>query len=275
MATISEIQNLLNKVEITIDEDDIKDAIELFYDGESFEKGENIEETLIKNAQYINFKKLLIIIVKRRQELLNEYKAQKISPLIEKQNEEQLKKAIKFERSYIKPEEFVKVSTLDYALGREEIIDSKTVVYGEKIEKKNKLYEKIKELLPDIEVSNFFGLLKNVLEDEKMGELQFRKEINHFMEEKGMQQKEIASFWQKFYESESEEQTEEVLQVIDKEKFNKRIKSLFESLGPYINAEKCFLFYGCCLGCDLEKRKRIRRKRTYIFRKFRKINKRC
>ena len=237
MATISEIQNLLNKVEITIDEDDIKDAIELFYDGESFEKGENIEETLIKNAQYINFKKLLIIIVKRRQELLNEYKAQKISPLIEKQNEEQLKKAIKFARSYIKPEEFVKVSTLDYALGREEIIDSKTVVYGEKIEKKNKLYEKIKELLPDIEVSNFFGLLKNVLEDEKMGELQFRKEINHFMEEK-----EIASFWQKLYESESEEQTEEVLQVIDKEKFNKRIKSLFESLGPYINAEKCFLF---------------------------------
>ena len=154
MATISEIQNLLNKVELTIDIEDVKDAIEALHEGEYIEEGENIEETLRKNAQFINFKKLLMIIIKRRQELLNEYKTQKISALLEKVNEEQLEKAIKFARLYIKPEEFVKVQTWDYVLGRKEIIDSKTVVYGKKIEKKNKLYEKIKDLLPDIEVSS-------------------------------------------------------------------------------------------------------------------------
>ena len=117
--------------------------------------------------------------------------------------------------------------------------------------------------------------MKNALEDEKMAEQQFIIEINNFMEEEGMQQEVIDAFWEKLPKAKSDEQIEELFQVIDKEKFNKRIKSLFESWGPYVNAEKCFLFYGCCLGCDLEKRKRIRRKRTYIFRKFRKINKRC
>ena len=83
MATANEIQNLLNKVEITIDEDDIKDAIGVLHNGESFEKGKNIEETLIKNAELINLKKLLVIIIKRRQELVYKYKTQKISNLIE------------------------------------------------------------------------------------------------------------------------------------------------------------------------------------------------
>ena len=262
MATVREIQNLLSKVEITIDENDIGDAVGALHIGEYIEKGETIKEALIKNARYINFKKLLMIIVKRRQELVNEYKTQKISSLIQKLNETQLEKAIKFAKSYIKPEELVKVETRDYTLGRKKpqltIIDSKTIIYGEKIEKKNKLYEKIKDVLPDIEVSSFLGLLKNALEDEKMAEQQFTKEINDFMEEEGMKQEVIDAFWEKLPKAETEEQIEELFQVINKEKFNKRIKSLFESWGPYINAEKCILFYGCCVGSDLEKRKRVR-----------------
>ena len=258
MATESEIQNLLNKVEITIDEDDIKDAIGVLHNGESFVKGKNIEETLIKNTELIDFKKLLVIIIKRRQELLNEYRIQKISNVIEKENENQLKKAIKFAKSYIKPEEFVKVETLDYTLGREEIIDSKTVIYGQKIEKQNKLYKKVKDILPDIGVDRFLELLKNVLEDEKMAEQQFTKEINGFMVEEGMGEEEINTFWEKLHKATSDEETEEIFQVLNKEKFNNRIKSLFERWGTYINAEKCILFYGCCIGYDLEKRKKIR-----------------
>ena len=278
MATANEIQNLLNKVEITIDEDDIKDAIGVLHNGESFEKGKNIEETLIKNAELINLKKLLVIIIKRRQELVYKYKTQKISNLIEKKNEDQLKKAIKFAKSYIKPEEFVKVETWDYTLGREEIIDSKTVIYGQEIEKKNKLYEKVKDILPDIGVDRFLELLKNVLEDEKMAEQQFKKEMNDYMEKEGMgqeeintitqieekqlknifSQEEINTFLEKLNKAKSDEEIEEIFQALNKEKFNKRMKLLFERWGPYINAEKCILFYGCCISYDLEKRKKIR-----------------
>lgn len=258
MATANEIQNLLNKVEITIDEDDIKDAIGVLHNGESFEKGKNIEETLIKNAELINLKKLLVIIIKRRQELVYKYKTQKISNLIEKKNEDQLKKAIKFAKSYIKPEEFVKVETWDYTLGREEIIDSKTVIYGQEIEKKNKLYEKVKDILPDIGVDRFLELLKNVLEDEKMAEQQFKKEMNDYMEKEGMGQEEINTFLEKLNKAKSDEEIEEIFQALNKEKFNKRMKLLFERWGPYINAEKCILFYGCCISYDLEKRKKIR-----------------
>ena len=258
MATEKEIQDLLSKVEIAIDEDDIKDVIGILHIGENFEKGENIEETLIKNAQLINFKKLLIIIVKRRQEILNEYKTKKISSLLEKENKEQLEKAIKFAKSYIKPEEFVKVETWDYELDREEIIDSKTVIYGQKIEKTNQLYEKVKDILPDIEVDRFFELLKNVLEDERLAEQQFEKELDDFMEKEGMEQEVIDTFWKKLPEAKTDEEIREVCQIINEEKFNKRIKSLFESWGTYINAKKCILFYGRIIEEKLEERKRIR-----------------
>ena len=258
MATVREIQNLLSKVELTIDEDDIGDAIEDLNKESFFRRGGNIEEILIKNAQYISFKKLLMIIVQRRQELLNEFKAQKISPLIEKQNEEQLRKAINFAKSYIKPEEFVKVETKDYALGRERIIDSKTVIYGEKIEEENKLYEKIKDVLPDIEVCYSLGLFITVLEDKKMAEQQLRKEIKDFMKKEGMEKEVIDTFWKKYPKARTEEELREVFQIINKERFNKRIRALFESWGPYVNVEKCILFYGGCIEAGLERRKRIR-----------------
>ena len=149
MATVREMKNLLSKVEITISEDDIRDAIEIVQKGETLKAGETIEDKLLNNASNINFKKLLIIIVKRRQELLNRYKSQKVSNLLEEMNEKQLEKAIKFAKAYIKPEEFVKVVTLDYTSEGEppirRMIDSKTVVYGQKIEEKNKLYEKKKD----------------------------------------------------------------------------------------------------------------------------------
>lgn len=259
MATVKEIQNLLNRVEITIDETDITDAIQAIHIGEELKRGKTIEEVLIKNAEYINFKKLLIIIIKRRQELVDEYRKQNISDLIQKLNETQLEKAIKFAKSYIKPEELVKVETRDYTLGRQKpeltIIDSQTIVYGKKIENKNRFYEKIEDILPDLETSNFLGLLENTLEDKKMAEQQFTKEIDDFLEKSGVEREVINDFWRKLPAAESEEQIEELFQVIDKEKFNKRIKSLLRKWGAYINGEKCLLFYGLCVSGDLERRK--------------------
>ena len=87
MATVREIQNLLKRVNITIDKEDIMDTIITLEDTNDFYKEGEIEEFLLNNAQYINFKKLLVIIIKRRQELTNMYKQQKISPLLEKESE--------------------------------------------------------------------------------------------------------------------------------------------------------------------------------------------
>lgn len=74
MATIREIQTLLDKVNITIDKNDVEDSIGTLEMGEKLEDARTVEEFLFKNAQYINFKKLLIIVVKRLQELYKGYK---------------------------------------------------------------------------------------------------------------------------------------------------------------------------------------------------------
>lgn len=271
MATVREMKNLLSKVEITISEDDIRDAIEIVQKGETLKAGETIEDKLLNNASNINFKKLLIIIVKRRQELLNRYKSQKVSNLLEEMNEKQLEKAIKFAKAYIKPEEFVKVVTLDYTSEGEppirRMIDSKTVVYGQKIEEKNKLYEKIKDTLPDLEVVMFMELFKNILEDDNLAKLEFKEQVNDFMIQENIDSKTIDTFWKSIPKAESDEEVKNICAVIDKKKFNERMRDLIQIWGPYINAEKCILFYGCCIGNELEKRKTIRSKRDDFLEK--------
>ena len=110
MATLREIQALLKEVNVVVDKQDIDDAIEIIFKGEEVKKEGTVEEFLQNNAEYIQFKKLLLIIVKRLQELVNRYREAGISFLM-RQTEEDLQKAITFAKRYIKPEEFIKVET--------------------------------------------------------------------------------------------------------------------------------------------------------------------
>lgn len=277
MATVREIQNLLKKINITIDKDDVMDTIITLENTNDFHKEGEIKEFLLKNAQYIDFKKLLVIIVKRRQELTNMYKQQKISPLLERESEQELEKAIKFAKSYIKPEEFIKVQAIDYEdrnnpISR--ILDSKTIVYDQRLEKKNELYEKIKDKLPDLEFPKFLELLNIILEDEKLGNKQFLEQTDKFIRDEGVKNEERKKFWEQLPKAKSTEEMQKISQIIDQEKFNKYMKSQLENLGVYINAEKCLLYYACCVGTKLEKRRKNNGKRMYIFRKSRRIFKR-
>ena len=277
MATVREIQNLLKRVNITIDKEDVMDTIITLEDTNDFYKEGEIEEFLLNNAQYINFKKLLVIIVKRRQELTNIYKQQKISPLLERESEQELEKAIKFAKSYIKPEDFIKVQAIDYEdrnnpISR--ILDSKTIVYDQRLEKKNELYEKIKDKLPDLEFPKFLELLNIILEDEKLGNKQFLEQTDKFIRDEGVKNEERKKFWEQLPKEKSTEEMQKISQIIDQEKFNKYMKSQLENLGVYINAEKCLLYYACCVGTKLEKRRKNNGKRMYIFRKSRRIFKR-
>lgn len=277
MATVREIQNLLKKINITIDKDDVMDTIISLENTNDFHKEGEIKEFLLKNAQYIDFKKLLVIIVKRRQELTNMYKQQKISPLLERESEQELEKAIKFAKSYIKPEEFIKVQAIDYEdrnnpISR--ILDSKTIVYDQRLEKKNELYEKIKDKLPDLEFPKFLELLNIILEDEKLGNKQFLEQTDKFIRDEGVKNEERKKFWEQLPKAKSTEEMQKISQIIDQEKFNKYMKSQLENLGVYINAEKCLLYYACCVGTKLEKRRKNNGKRMYIFRKSRRIFKR-
>lgn len=277
MTTVREIQNLLKKINITIDKDDVMDTIISLENTNDFHKEGEIKEFLLKNAQYIDFKKLLVIIVKRRQELTNMYKQQKISPLLERESEQELEKAIKFAKSYIKPEDFIKVQAIDYEdrnnpISR--ILDSKTIVYDQRLEKKNELYEKIKDKLPDLEFPKFLELLNIILEDEKLGNKQFLEQTDKFIRDEGVKNEERKKFWEQLPKAKSTEEMQKISQIIDQEKFNKYMKSQLENLGVYINAEKCLLYYACCVGTKLEKRRKNNGKRMYIFRKSRRIFKR-
>ena len=259
MATKKQIKDLL-KMGLAIWENDIEDAMEY---GHVLKKEKTIEDTLSKNLEYIDFKKLLIISVKRKRDLVDGYEKDNI-PFLSKVNEMELEKLIKFAKKYIKPEEFIKVGVSDYKNGMDnppfKIVDSKTIIYGEKL-KENKKFQNIKNILPDIKVSGFLNLLKNVLEDKNMAEKQFTQEINKFLEKEGFEEEKIDEFWKGLKNSKSDEEIEETFQIVDEKKFNKRIRELLEELEPYINTDRCILFYTvACIGNNLEKGEKLTEK---------------
>ena len=260
MATIREIQNLLRKINITIDKQDIMNCIITLENTDDFYKEGGIEEILLRNAKYIDFKKLLIIAVKSRQELTNMYRQQNISPLLERESKQELEKIIKFAKAYIKPEEFIKVEMTDYEdNGRpvDKLVDSKTVIYNQKLGKRNEAYAKIKNKLPNIDLEECVYLLGVILEDETLGNRKFWKLIDKYMRIEGIDETTREEFWEKLSKVKRTEEMQEISKNINKEKFNQYLKEQIENLGPYVNTEKCILFYACYVGTKLEQGKII------------------
>ena len=263
MALLREIQALLKTVNLALDEQDVRDSIEILYRGQSIKEGGRIEEYIQNNAEYIQFKKLLIIIVKRWQELSDKYKEANDKnkeggvSFLTKQAEKELEKAITFAKKYIKPEEFIKVETLENKIGAEDaeftILDSKTVIYGQRIDKSNKLYDQIKDKLPNTNFTMLFEILKIILEDESMGRKKFFEITNDFLEKQGFTKEERMNFWNEIRETTSEEDIIEKTKIIDKEKYNREVQSELEKLKPYINTEKCILTYAWYINENLEK----------------------
>ena len=60
MATIREIQTLLDKVNITIDKNDVEDSIGTLEMGEKLEDARTVEEFLFQNAQSVSSHTLLL-----------------------------------------------------------------------------------------------------------------------------------------------------------------------------------------------------------------------
>lgn len=265
MATLREIQALLKEVNVVVDKQDIDDAIEIIFKGEEVKKEGTVEEFLQNNAEYIQFKKLLLIIVKRLQELVNRYREAGISFLM-RQTEEDLQKAITFAKRYIKPEEFIKVETANnrVAIGEDSkkpdqaiMLNSKTLIYGQKVNSENKLYDKIKDKLPDIETLMFFEVLPIILEDVKMGKRKFSDFTNYFLSKNGYTKEQRKKFFQDISSAQTQEQILEVSKIINLKEYNKMMQSELENLKPYINAEKCILSYAWCVKTKLENGRKI------------------
>ncbi len=148
MATRREIENLLKNVNVTIG---IGEVSYVFNRHGKVKMERTIEEYLLENAESIDFKKLLVLVIHRLQDLSTRYIG--VSKKLEEDNRKELEKAINFAKRYINPEEIIKVFIDTERDGKKgfTLIDSRITVYGQEINKENEKFDKIKTILPNIE----------------------------------------------------------------------------------------------------------------------------
>ena len=255
MATVREIERLLKKVNITIDELDISMTIKM---ERKLKDAQNIEQYLLKNASEIDFKKLLVITVKRLQELRDTYKNQKISPLLEKNAQEQLEKAIEFAKSYIKPNEIIKLYARDYQNEEKSIklLNSSEIIYGKKIKRENKKYDEIKNLMPDINIYEAKEMLEEILEDKNTAIGLYTILADNTIIKQGYSEKELAEMAKESYNSD-EIIPKSTLELIDEELFNAFLRGEFEEIKAFINTDKYILFHTNRLNEKLENKEEL------------------
>ncbi len=253
MATIREIQTLLDKVNITIDKNDVEDSIGTLEMGEKLEDARTVEEFLFKNAQYINFKKLLIIVVKRLQELYKGYKEKNISRLLEENSKNELDKAIKLAKSYIKPSENLMIEAWNYDKEPEEysLLNSRVVIYGQKIEK-NKEYEKIKDILPEIEAPQAIDMLSCVINDIDIARIMFHIQTRRVLREEGYTSEEEEQYLKRLAYAESDDELRQIFKEVNQKQFVKYIKEALNEVSPYIDAKRLIFYHAFQLKLDLE-----------------------
>lgn len=205
MASVSEIKKLIREVNITISKEDISDIVNL--EG-TLQNADTIEEFLIKNAAEIDFKQLLVLAVKRLQEVIERYK--NVSRVLQESNQKELDKAIKLAKQYIKPDEIVKFIAMDYSQGLDKgdlkILNSKKIIYGAPLKNENPQYDKIKDIVPDIEVEEGRLLLDEILENKKFSQGIYATIIEGTLEQEGFTEQQIED---RYLQSESQAQKEE------------------------------------------------------------------
>ena len=251
MATRREIENLLKNVNITIDIEKILYTLNEKDVKEKLVRTPKVDESLLKNAQYIDYKKLLLVVVEDLQDLAKRYIG--ISKKLEEENKKEIEKASTLAKRYIKPEEMIKV----YIAGQNKMINSKEIIYGQKIENKNERYDRIKNVLPVIEPKQQLEALSNALEDEYSAGWIYEELTNFTLNKQGYSFKEIQNLYRNRTDNVLFHVPDKTLSLIDNEKFKTELETFLENYKSYINADKYLLYHAHRLNQKLEKGERL------------------
>lgn len=246
MATRKAIENLLKNVNITIDIEKILYILNDKDVKEKLVKTPKVDESLLENAQYIDYKKLLLVVIDDLQDLAKRYIG--ISKKLEEENKKQMEKAITLAKRHIKPEETIKV----YIAGENRLVNSKEIIYGQKIENKNEKYDKIKKVLPVIEPKRQLEALSYALEDEYSAGWLYEELINFTLNKQGYSFKEIQNLYKNRTDNVLFHVPNKTLSLIDNAKFKTELETFLEDYKSYINADKYLLYHAHRLNQKLE-----------------------
>jgi len=243
MATISDIKTLLKKINLTIDSRQAVAALDRTKLDEV--KVENrIENFLLTNAEYIDMRKLVTIIVKDLRLLLEEYKKADVSRLLEETIKQDLEEAIKFAKLYVKPDE--KVLFIDSDIDEEFSITScQEVIYGKKSLKDGKKYDRIAYLIPKEDqesIKRSINVLEQCFNDGYIARIIIFSAINNALIRQGYSLETINEICSTI--KTIDEGMNEFLEILDVDEFNESLKWHLDAdvIKENIDTDKYILF---------------------------------
>ena len=247
MATRREIENLLKNVNVTIG---IEEVSYVFNKHAKVKTRRTIEEYLLENAEYIDFKKLLVLVIYKLQDLSTRYIG--VSKKLEEDNRKEVEKAITFAKRYIKPEEIIKVFIDAEKEGKKgfSLIDSKMTIYGQDIKVENEKFDKIKTILPNIENKELESALREALEDEFYGVTMAKSLVGSTLIKQGYSLEETNELLR-------DKNFGKTIELADNEILNENLREFLEMFKSHINTDKYVLYHAHRLNQKLEERKEL------------------
>ena len=243
MATRKQIENLLKNVNVTIS----KEAVGYVYnEPANFKEARTLEEYLLENAEYIDFKKLLVLVIRSLEDIGKRYIG--ISKKLEEDNRNDIEKAIAFAKRYIKPEESIKVFMDSELAGKKGIalLDSRITIYGQEIANENEKFDKIKAIVPNIKNTELEGVLAEAFDDKIYGKMISKAMIEECLKKQGV----TGKIWEN-------ELLIKKSDLVDNGILNQILMYLLEEFKADINVDKYLLYHANRINQKLEKRESL------------------
>ena len=256
MATKADIERLLNSnVNLTLDEFDVIAAMDK-EKGVDIKLANRIEDFIRLNAEYINMKKILVLCVVRLKELSEKY--ENISPYLQKNAKSDLEEAIKYAKKYISAKDDINFFARTYKNDEEkyELITSKENIYGEKIPNKNDRYDKIKDLIPDVnsqDIQKLYDIFRQVLGNPEIAREMYNFIASNTLSEQGYNEEQMSDI----FSTKMDTLIEKVAQLVEISKYDVNLRKILEKNKRFIDADKYLLFVAHKINEKLEKQEKL------------------
>lgn len=262
MATKSQIENLLKNVTVNINKMEVVQAMDQ-KEINRMQKERDIKGFLLSNAKWIDIKKLLLIIVEKLKEIKEEYEEEGNDKKAE-EVEIELKKAIRFAKSYIKLDEPVKISKGHHDDNRDrvEILTSNQIIYGEEAKNENARFDRIKEWIPQAEkqeIVKMSDVFQQMLEDEFIAKMTYIDVLINALAKNRNERKRVE---EKYIFGKSLKDRDEIIkemaQEVQEEAFQESFHQTLEEVKGYIEEDKYLLFYMHKINQKLEQEEELK-----------------
>ncbi len=251
MATVREMKDFLDNAYVDLEIEETIQAIQ--YDKiDTIEPARDTKEFLLKNARVFDLKKLMAVVIVK---------------CGENNSEEKWRKSVQYAKRFIKPDENVYILITykdDDKIGdKVKIVNTKQIVFGKFSENENNNYDKIKELLPDVEKKDLmllYDVFQQMIDEPYITKMIFTGLLESTFYNQGYSLEQISKYSEGKTVADLDKVVKKMSYDIEAKDFNLEFKKTLEEIKGVIKESYYILFHIYRIQQKLEKNEKLEEK---------------